>query len=77
MPNTRQLRLNDISQIRERIQEFSGKTINLILRDDRASTGTLVDINNDYVTLLNMRNKPMHFKFNDISELYFDTLDKC
>jgi hypothetical protein len=77
MPMTRQLRLNDLSIIKERIKEFAGKKINLVLRDDRVSTGTLIDIQKDYVTVLNMRNKPMHFNFTDISELYFDTLDKC
>lgn len=77
MPSSRQLRLNDISVIKDRIQEFAGKKISLVLTDDRVSTGTLVDIEGEYIVLLNMRNKKMHFGYSQIAELYFDTLDKC
>lgn len=77
MPISRQLRLSDALRIQERIQEFAGKTISLVLRDSRVANGTLIDIQKDYVTLLNTRKKRMRFEFNDISELYFDTLDKC
>jgi hypothetical protein len=75
MAHTRQLRINDISKIRERINEFAGKKITIVLHDSRVTTGTIENISADGVTLMNQRNKPMTFRFNDIDELYFDTLD--
>jgi hypothetical protein len=75
MPRTRQLRINDISKIRERISEFAGKNVTIVLHDGRTTTGMVEAFAANEVTLLNKRNKPMNFRFNDVAELYFDTLD--
>ena len=77
MAQTRQLRINDISKIQERIQEFAGKKVTLVLHDGRVTTGTIKAIIADGVTLLNHRNKAMIFRFDDVAELYFDTLNEC
>ncbi|HEY0743473.1 MAG TPA: hypothetical protein VGD40_18525 [Chryseosolibacter sp.] len=75
MASTRQLRLNDISKIRERITEFGGKQITLVLHDGRTTTGRVEKITAEDISMVNMRNKTMTFRFTDIAELYFDTLD--
>ena len=75
MAQTRQLRISDISKIKERITEFTGKKITLVLHDGRVTTGVIETIIADGLTVLNFRNKPMTFRFNDVAELYFDTLE--
>ncbi|HEY0651992.1 MAG TPA: hypothetical protein VGD65_02650 [Chryseosolibacter sp.] len=75
MANTRQLRLNDISKIQERAKEFADKRISLVFHDDRVITGTVHAVTTTDITLLNMRNKRMTFRFLDIAELYFDTVE--
>ena len=75
MMHTRQLRLNDISKITARMQEFAGKNITLVLHDGRTTTGKVETIAADSVSLLNQRNKSMTFRFNDVAELYFDTIE--
>lgn len=77
MAQTRQLRINDTFKIRERITEFAGKKVTLVLHDGRVTTGIIETVANDSVTLLNLRNKLMTFRFNDVAELYFDTLNEC
>lgn len=75
MASTRQLRLNDISKIRERINEFGGKQITLVFHDGRTTTGKVEKISAEDLSMVNMRNKTMTFRFTDVAELYFDTLD--
>lgn len=75
MAITRQLRLNDLSKIQERIKEFVGKRISLVFHDDRVITGKLDSVTANDITLLNMRNKMMTFRFLDVAELYFDTVE--
>lgn len=75
MANTRQLRINDNSKIRERIGEFAGKQITLVFNDGRTVTGKVDKTTAEAIVMLNMRNKTMSFPFTDIAELYFDTLD--
>ena len=75
MVHTRQLRINDISKIRERMREFAGKQITLVLHDGRTTTGKVDTITGDDVSLLNQRSKLMRFRYNDVAELYFDTLE--
>jgi hypothetical protein len=75
MSRSRQLRINDISNQVEKIKGFSGKTVNLVFRDDRVITGVLNTVTAELVTLTNMRNKVMSFSMSDVAELYFDRLE--
>lgn len=75
MAHTRQLRINDPSKIQERIKEFVGKRINLVFHDDRVITGKLDSLTANDITIVNMRNKMMTFRFLDVAELYFDTVE--
>jgi hypothetical protein len=72
MTSTRQLRLNDPDHIRKRINEFLGKKINIVLKDNRVTVGEVTAIKESGITIKNMRLKKQHFLFNDITEIYFD-----
>lgn len=73
MPNTKQLRLSDQTLIRQRIKEFLGKKINIVLSDNRVILGDLHGINQEGITLINMRQRKVHYSFDELYEVYFDT----
>jgi hypothetical protein len=70
---TKQLRLNDPALIRQRLPEFVGKKINIVLRDNTVSFGELKKITADEIVLENMRLEKMYFAFQSITEIYLDT----
>ena len=72
MPVSRQLRLNDPRLIRQRVREFLGKKINIVLTDGRVMVGDLVSVTDEGITLINMRMKKVHYPFAAIDEIYFD-----
>lgn len=72
---TRQTRISDPAQIRERIRAFAGKKINIVLTDNTAMVGVLVQVRENEITLQNMRLKNITYSLNTIAEIYFDTLD--
>jgi hypothetical protein len=74
MSNTKQLRITDPLEIRKRISEFPGKKINIVFTDSRVIVGTLMEIKPDGIVLQNMRLKNEYFPFNQLTEIYFDTL---
>ena len=66
--------MNSIEQIRKRIGEFKGKTINVVLSNQTAMLGELKEIHDDAIILENRRLKKNRFLFDEISELYFDQI---
>lgn len=74
MPSTRQIRLNHPKQIRDKIREFVGKKINVVLTDNRVIIGELKDVNAGGIKVFNMRLKPMQYSFENIAEIYFDVI---
>jgi hypothetical protein len=77
MAKTRQLRINDPAKIQQRIKDLAGKQVNLVFHDDRVASGSVYAVTQSDVTLLNMRNKRMTFRFLDVAELYFDTIENA
>jgi hypothetical protein len=71
--STKQLRLSDTVQIKERIGSFVGKSVSIILRDNTAQTGLLETVTGSTVVLRNMRLKKVNYAIDQIVELYFDT----
>jgi hypothetical protein len=71
---TKQLRLSDPVQIRQRINEFLGKKINIVLIDRTVMFGELKKINGDHIVLRNMRLENVTYPFQSIVELYLDTI---
>ena len=72
---TRQTRISDPLQIHEQIRAFAGKKINIVLTDNTAMVGVLVQVKDTEITLQNMRLKNITYPLNTIAELYFDKLD--
>ena len=75
MARTRQLRLSEASQIRQKLADSLGKMMHIVLRDSRVMIGSIRKADADGIILLNMRQKNMKINFNQISEIFFDTVD--
>lgn len=72
--STKQLRLSDPAQIRNRIREFIGKKINIVLTDNTTQIGALEAVKGSSIVLRNMRLKKTEYPLTTISELYSDTI---
>ena len=70
---TKQLRLNDPVQIRQRMPDFLGKKINIVLSDRTVTFGELSKILPDEIVLKNMRLENMRYPIQSIVEVYLDT----
>jgi small nuclear ribonucleoprotein (snRNP)-like protein len=71
--STKQIRLSDPAQIRNRINEFVGKKINIVLTDNTTQVGALEAVKGSSIVLRNMRQKKSVYPLTTISELYSDT----
>ena len=71
---TRQLRISDPDQIRKRVQEFIGKSINIVLTNGMIMSGKLTAVRDAEIILQNMRLQKRPYALESISELYFDSL---
>ncbi len=69
---TRQLRLNTREQIRQRLGEFTGKKINIVMTNGTVLFGELRNITDETLTFLNMRLEPVALPLTDVSEVYLD-----
>ena len=72
--STRQLRLSNPAQFRSKTKDLVGKHIHLVLTDSTSIAGLLKAVDNDQVTILNTRLKTMTRRFDNIAEIYLDTL---
>ena len=68
----RQIRLNTFDQITNRLKEFSGKKINIVLHDRRVLFGELKSVDNTQLKFVNMRLEPVSLSLHEISEVYLD-----
>jgi small nuclear ribonucleoprotein (snRNP)-like protein len=69
---TRQLRLNTSDQIKNRLREFRGKKINIVLNDRTVMFGELKSLDDTTLTFLNMRLDPVTLPIANINEVYLD-----
>jgi hypothetical protein len=74
MHGARQIRLSDPVIIRQRIRDFLGKKINIVLCDNRVLIGELKAVDDSGILVENMRLKKTSFQFNELSEIYFDAI---
>jgi hypothetical protein len=72
--STRQLRLSDPAQFRSKTKDLVGKHIHLVFTDSTSITGLLKAVDNDQVILVNTRQKEIKRRFDNIAEIYLDTL---
>jgi hypothetical protein len=70
----RQIRLNSTEKIRQRMPEFKGSKINIILTDQTAMMGELISLDEEGIVLENRRLKKNRFLYRDIAELYYDQI---
>ena len=71
---TKQLRISDPAQIKNKAGTFLGKKINIVLLDNTAVFGELKEVSSNEILLLNMRMKKVKYPFSSIAELYIDSL---
>ena len=69
----RQLRLTTPDQIHRRAQEFTGKKINIVLRNRKVLFGEVLSIDATRLTFADMRSKKVSLPLADISEVYLDS----
>ena len=69
----RQLRLTTPDQIQRRGQEFTGKKINIVLRNRKVLFGEVLSIDAMRLTFEDMRSKKVSLPLADISEVYLDS----
>jgi small nuclear ribonucleoprotein (snRNP)-like protein len=70
--STRQIRLNTFDQIKNRLKEFSGKKINIVLHDRTVLFGELKSVDNTQLKFVNMRLQAVSLSLHEISEVYLD-----
>ena len=68
----RQIRLNSIEIIKDKIAAYKGQKINLVLANSTSVYGELVAVESVGVVIKNQRLKEVHLSWNNIVELYFD-----
>ena len=72
--STKQQRLSDATQIKNRLGELVGKKINLVLRNNTTQTGLLERVLDGRIMLQNMRLKSLEYPLDQITEVYFDSI---
>ncbi len=70
---SRQLRLNTLEQMRNRLKEFIGRKINIVLSNRTVLFGELKSITDAELTFVNMRLDPVNLSLEDIAEVYVDS----
>lgn len=70
--STRQLRLSTLNLIKNRLPEFSGKKINIVMNDRTVLYGEITSSDNNQLTFVNMRRESFNLSLTDISEVYLD-----
>lgn len=68
----RQIRLSTFEQIKNRLKDFSGKKINIVLHDRRVLFGELKSVDNSQLKFVNMRLDEVCLSLHDIDEVYLD-----
>lgn len=68
----RQIRLNEIEQIKSRVREFQGKRIQVILSNNTSAYVELKSVEPHGIIVENRRFKRKLLPFETITEIYFD-----
>ena len=70
----RQIRLNSIEVIKDRIVSYKGKKINLVLANNTSVYGELMAVESEGVVIKNQRLREVRLPWSNIIELYFDQI---
>lgn len=71
----RQIRLSSPEQIQKRLQDFTGKQVNIVLRNRTVLFGEIKHSDDRQVTFTNLRDERFSLPLQEISEVYFDIKD--
>lgn len=71
----RQIRLSSPEQIQKRLQDFTGKQVNIVLRNRTVLFGEIRQSDDTQVTFTNLRNERFSLPLQEISEVYLDIKD--
>jgi len=72
--STRQHRLTSPDQLKKQLETLVGKKINVVLKDGTTVMGELLKAEPEQIVLRNMRLRNVPFSFQQIAEVYFDTI---
>jgi ribosome maturation factor RimP len=75
MHHTKQIRISDRDTIRRRVNEFTGKKINIVLTNQTAMVAELKRVEGQRLVVKNLRLKTVQIPFSDIAEIYVDVID--
>jgi hypothetical protein len=70
--STRQLRLNTLEQIQNRLKDFPGRKINIVLNDRTVLFGEFISMDVTRLKFKNMRLQSVTLLLHEISEVYLD-----
>lgn len=68
----RQVRLSTFDQLQKRLKDFTGKKINIVMRNRKVLFGELKKTDETQLTFVNMRNEEFTLPLKEISEVYMD-----
>ena len=68
----RQIRLSSPEQIQKRLQDFTGKQVNIVLRNRTVLFGEIKHSDDTQVTFTNLRDERFSLPLTEISEVYLD-----
>jgi hypothetical protein len=69
----RQIRLSTIDQLQKRLKDFTGKKINIVMRNRKVLFGELKNADETQLTFVNMRNERFTLLLKEITEIYLDS----
>ena len=69
----RQIRLSSIDHLQNKLKDFTGKKINIVLRNRKVLFGELKRTDDRQLTFANMRNEQVTLLLKEISEVYLDS----
>lgn len=70
--SVRQIRLSNLEQIQQRLKEFVGKKINIVLCNRTVLFGWLKSVDQENLSFVNMREAFISLPLKEISEIYLD-----
>lgn len=68
----RQVRMTTLRDMQVRLNQFTGKKINIVLRNRKVHFGELIRVDEAQLTFANMRQQTVSLSLNEIAEVYLD-----
>lgn len=66
------VRLTTLPDIQNRLREYTGKKINIVLRNRTVLSGPLIHLDQEQLTFEDMRGKKFSLSLREISEVHLD-----